>query len=250
MRTLSGFSLSTLFALALAGSACSSNNPATPQDAQTDTGAVTDASDVKVFVGPGTLRLTWTVHGMPPAMGCAVANGATVRIQPGFALPTEIPCTTGEFTIMSAMAGQYGIGADLLDSSGMTIYRYVAPVNVRSNETTDNNIAFDPPGSLAIRWTINGGTARSGCASVGGVDVRVKIDNVDQRQVTQCATGRVVFSNLQPTSHRLEVTLTKEADRPGFVTNLRTVNGEATVPSAASVDFDVDFMAPELPRDQ
>lgn len=246
MRTLSRFSLSTLFALA----ACSSNSPAPPQDAQTDTGAVTDASDVKVFVGPGTLHLTWTVHGMPPAMGCAVANGMTVRIQPGFALPTEIPCTTGEFTLPGAMAGQYGIGADLLGADGMPIYRYVAPVNVRSNQTTDNNIAFDPPGSLAIRWTINGGAARAGCASVGGVDVRVKINNIDQRQVTQCTAGRAVFSNLQPTSHRLEVTLTRQADRPGFVTNLRTVNGEATVASGASVDFDVDFMAPELPRDE
>jgi hypothetical protein len=249
MRTLSSLSLSPLFALALAGSACSSNPPTSPAPI-TDAG--TDAEDVNVdaYVGPGTLHLTWTVHGMPPAMGCAVANGTTVRIQPGFALPTEIPCTTGEFTLPGAMAGQYGIGADLLDSSGMPIYRYVAPVNVRSNETTDNNIAFDPPGSLAIRWTINGGTARSACASVGGIDVRVKIDNIDQGRATQCTAGRAVFANLQPTSHRLEITLTKEADRPGFVTNLRTVNGEATVASGASVDFDVDFMAPELPRDQ
>ena len=94
---LSSRFMHSFFVLTLAAIGCSSNN-ATP-DAATKVDAEVDVLDEpKDLAGQGSVHVTWTVNGMPPAQGCAMMNAETVNLQVFIGMPVDVPCTEGSYT--------------------------------------------------------------------------------------------------------------------------------------------------------
>ena len=92
-------------------------------DAGTDTGGI--------YEGPGTLALTWTVNGQPPATGCSTGS---VVVEFGIGPLVTVDCTTGSYTTMT-FASTYGFTASLVvgGSTRGTVHQTVA---IRSGAVT------------------------------------------------------------------------------------------------------------------
>lgn len=236
-----------LFCAAL--TACSSSSPSTgPTDAEVDAGdqdiVVVDES----LTGYGTVVVTWTVNGMPPATGCAAAGAENVRLQVFFGRPETVPCTQGRYEARMVSASALNVSADLLRADGTPIYQYNIEANVRGNQTTDVVVPFEPPGNLRVRWTVNGMPASTECANVGGVDVRFQGRRlIAPARPPACRNGTYTFQNLQPGDWTVEGTLTVLAS-PTTVRGVSTQMGTATVPSGGTGEIEMAFEAPQ--RDQ
>lgn len=188
-----------LFALAVTIAACSSNNNMiTVADA-----AIEVAEDVPkdVFVGRGNVVFRWTVLGMPPEMGCAAAGAASVRFPAnGFQLPADVtvPCTQGEYRIDDTFTGMIGITPELVDAGGNVIRRYTVETMVVAGQTTMADVRFEPPGSLRVRWTVNGASPLMACGDVNAMFVRFSVQRTPRTVDSACPSGpSVTFSNLQ-----------------------------------------------------
>ena len=224
-------------ALCLGGAGCSSRNNTGDGDAgPADSGDA--GSDAAVFIGPGDLHLTWTVNGMPAATACAAAGAATVEIQLSFGGTMQVPCTAGEFSQTGVLAGQYSIGTNLLRADGTAIYRYTVETTVQSGVTDEASVDFSPPGSLSVRWTVNGSPAASTCATTTAYGVQVQVRTRPNMTVT-CGAGRVTYTNVQAGHFA--------AHGIAFTQDSHTVNeqdGEGDVPSGATGVITLDFSAP------
>lgn len=222
---------------------CSTPPPPVPVEAGVDA-----EPDVKpdVFVGTGNLVLTWTVRGMPPAMGCAAAGAASVRFPANFVQfpqDTVVPCTQGEVRINDTGASLAAITGELLDAGGTTIHTYVAEATVMAGETTTVPLRFEAPGSLRVRWTINGESASANCAAVTGYGVSLDARPVDPRPSSmrgayQCRAGAYTFSNFQVGAARISARLFS------MERNLASAMGEAEVTSGATTTLELNFDAP------
>lgn len=244
MRLHKVAALSVLFV-----SACSSSPTSTPMD---DAGAAADVQDIvmvdETLSGFGNVVVTWTVNGMPPAMGCAAAGAQSVRLQVFFGRPETVPCTQGRFEARMVSASVLNVGADLLRADGSVIYQYNIESTVRGNQTTEVNVPFEPPGSLRVTWTVNGLPPSQECANVGGYDVRLQGRRlVAPMRPPTCRAGVYTFSNVQPGDWEVEGTLTVLAS-PTTVRGVSTQRGSASVPSGGAGEVELAFEAPQ--RDQ
>lgn len=243
-----------LSALCLAGAlGCSSNSPTVPPEAGVvDAGE--DAGDVPLFVGPGDLTVTWTINGNPPETECAVAGAAFVDIQATFGAATRVPCTQGMFSKLMLPANRLNVGAKLLRADGTSIYEYVIPTTIVTGITNRASINFEPPGTLRVRWTVNGNAPSSECATTTATHVIVRAEGLDGFQAT-CATGRVSFTRLpgapltglQP--GRYAVTGEIVSGTGSNRRSIQTLRGEGEVPSGAIGEVVLPFEAPPLPVD-
>lgn len=241
--------------LFLAGAFGCSSNATTPTVEAGVPDAGEDAGDVPLFVGPGNLNVTWTINGNPPATECAVVGAAFVDIQATFGTAMRLPCTQGSFSKMMLAANRLNIGARLLRADGSPIYEYVIPTTIISDETTNASINFEPPGSLSVRWTVNGNPASSECATTTATRVVVRVQGLDGFQ-TACSTGRVNFTRLpgatltgiQP--GRYSVTGEIVSVNGGSSRVIQTLMAEGDVPSGAAGVVVLPFEAPLRPVDE
>jgi len=232
------------FALLAICLGCSSNNTP-PPDAEAGVDAEPDVKP-DVFAGRGTLVLTWTVRGMPPAVGCAAAGAASVRIPAdGFLFNQDInvPCTQGEYRLEEAMPTLAGINADLVDGAGTVIHSYTGEASLMAGETATVPLRFEAPGSLRVRWTINGGSASANCEAVTGYGVSLDARPVDPRRSDQrggygCRVGTYTFSNFQVGAARISGRLFS------MERNLASAMGEAEITSGATTTLELNFEAP------
>ncbi len=247
-------------ALCLAGGlGCSSSGPGiTPVDAGVDAG--TDAGDIPLFVGPGSLNLTWTINGMSPAKACAAAGAQSVEFQLSFGGSMTFPCTQGSFMEPSVPAGNYNIGANLLRANGTAIYRYAVEAGVTSDTTTNATIDFSPPGRLAVRWTVNGEAARTTCATTTASVVQTEVRLLGSRQAN-CTSGVITFNaptrgtgipapemeGVQPGRYAVVGRVIRVMNGSGTV--IQTLNAEAEVPSGDVGEVTLPFEAPPAPVD-
>lgn len=228
--------------LAVLLAACSSNNTITVADA-----AVEVAEDVPkdTFIGTGNVVFRWTVLGMPPDMGCAAAGATSVRFPANFLqFPQEVtvPCTQGEYRLDNTIAGMIGITPELIDGSGNVIRRYTVETVVMAGQTSMADVRFEPPGSLRVRWTVNGASPTMACGDINAMGVRFSVQRASRTMDSVCPSGpSVTFSNLQvgPT----QVTGTIYFNRPDGGQAHDPVQGTATteVPSGDQGAVTVDF---------
>ncbi len=197
---------SLVVALALLAAAGCGGAAASPTNSGgTDAGGPADVPG-DTFVGPGSAMITWTVNGQPPATGCAAANAVNVQIQVLFGNPVTVPCTAGQYLAADLPAGTYNVAGDLQDGSGQTIFQYTAPTVVPSGATADAVLAFGPPGSLSVLWTIGGAPATAArCMSAGVLGMQVQLGlgnpimvNVSGPDGWACAAGGHRFTSVQP----------------------------------------------------
>lgn len=238
------------FVLCAALAACSSSNTGGggPIDAGDDGGDQDIVVVDETLTGYGTVIVSWTVNGMPPATGCAAAGAANVRLQVFFGRPETVPCTQGRYEARMVSASALNVSADLLRADGSSIYQYNIEANVRGNQTTEVTVPFEPPGNLRVTWTVNGLPASTECANVGGVDVRFQGRRlVAPARPPTCRAGVYTFQNLQPGEWTVEGTLTVLAS-PTTVRGVNTQSGTATVPSGGAGEIELGFEAPQ--RDQ
>ncbi len=218
---------------------CSSNPPpggTAPVDAGVDA-----EDDVKLFLGPGDVTITWTVNGGAPAQGCSAARGVNVELtSPDFNMTTlRIPCATGRHEFRQVMASDAQITARLLAADGTRIYDYVLPVQIRSGRQTTHNIDFSPPGRARVRWTINTTPASEGCTSV--IADFVQAQRVG-RVISQgaCSAGALVLTGtFQPGPLTVNLLLGNSAERRALDSRMVTVE----VPSGGTGEAMVDFQA-------
>lgn len=228
-RVLSVVSL----ALALGCSASSSPPPAE---------AGVDAEpDVKgdVFVGTGNLVLAWTVRGMPPATGCAAAGATSVRFPANFVQFTQdttVPCTQGEVRLNDTMASLAAITAELVDGSGAVIHTFIAEANVAAGQTTTVPVRFEAPGSLRVRWTLNGEAPATMCEAGMVMGASFEVRPVRSTRGAGCASPSVAFTGLQVGTARVVGTLVSNDRRA-----IGTAMGEAEVVSGATAEVTLDF---------
>lgn len=245
MRRLSS-ALCLLSGLVVAS--CSSSSPPPPTDAS----VAADLQDIAVvdesLTGFGSVVVTWTVNGMPPATGCAAAGAQNVRLQVFFGRPETVPCTQGRFEAQNVSASTLNIGADLLRADGTAIYQYNLETTVRGGQTANVNVPFEPPGSLRVSWTVNGLPASQECANVGGFDVRLQGRRLTApTRPPTCRAGVYTFQNIQPGDWSVEGTLTVLATST-TVRGINTQMGSASVPSGGAGEIELAFEAPQ--RDQ
>ena len=228
------------FALLALSLGCSANNTP-PPDAAVAAEASVDVEKAEVFNGRGTLVYTWTVRGMPPATGCAAAGATSVRFAADgflFSQKTVVPCTQGELRINEAMLVQGGITADLIDASGTVIHTYLAETNVTANETTTVPVRFEAPGSLRVRWTLNGGSPGPMCAGAMVMGVSFESRPVRTTRSAGCASPSAVFTNLQVGAARVVGTLISSERRA-----IGTAMADAEIVSGATTEVTLDFEA-------
>lgn len=248
-------------ALCLLGAlGCSSSAP--PSDAAVDAGvdAGTDAGDIPLFVGPGSLNVTWTVNGMSPAEACAAAGADRVELQLSFGGSMSFPCTQGSFMEPSVPAGNYNIGANLLRANGTAIYRYAVEASVTSGSTTNAPVDFSAPGRLSVRWTVNGETARPTCPTTTASVVQVEVRLLGSRQAN-CTSGVITFNaptrgtgipapemeGVQPGRYAVSGRIFRVMNGNGTV--IQTLTAEAEVPSGDIGEVTLPFEAPPAPVD-
>lgn len=248
-------------ALCLMGAlGCSSAAPGvTPMEAGVDAGA--DAGDdIPLFVGPGSLNVTWTINGMSAAKACAAAGADRVELQLSFGGSMSFPCAQGSFMEPSVPAGNYNIGANLLRADGTAIYRYAVEASVTSNNTTNATVDFSPPGRLTVRWTINGEAPATTCATTTASVVQAEVRLLGSRQAS-CSSGRVTFTaptrgtgipapemeGVQPGRYAVVGRVIRVVNGSGTV--IQTLNAEAEVPSGDIGEVTLPFEAPPLPVD-
>lgn len=243
-----------LSALGLAGVlGCSSNGPSGPSDAGVlDAGE--DAGDVPLFIGPGNLNVTWTINGNPPATECAVVGAAFVDIQATFGAATRLPCTQGMVSKMMLPANRLNVGARLLRADGSAIYEYVIPTTIVSDQTTNASINFEPPGTLRVRWTVNGNAPAGECPTTTATRVIIRLEGFDALAAT-CSTGRISYTRvpgarltgLQP-GHYVATGEIQSGGGSNYRT-IQTLMGEGDVPSGGMGEIVLAFEAPPLPVD-
>lgn len=240
--------LSFVLCAALAACSASNNGGGAPIDAGVDAGEQDIVVVDETLTGYGTVVVTWTVNGMPPATGCAAAGAESVRLQVFFGRPETVPCTQGRYEAQMVSASALNVSADLLRADGTAIYQYNMEANVRGNQTTDVVVPFEPPGNLRVNWTVNGLPPSTECAAVGGVDVRFQGRRLmAPARPPSCGSGAYVFRNLQPGEWTVEGTLTVLAS-PTTVRGVNSQSGTATVPSGGTGEIELGFEAPQ--RDQ
>jgi hypothetical protein len=257
--------LKALFtALCLAGAlGCSSDPP--PADAGTDAGVadngVTD--DIVVFSGRGNLSVNWTVDGMPAAVGCAAVGAAFVDVQATFGNPVRVPCAQGTFAATDLDVGPVGVGTTLLRADGTAIYCYTVNVMVERDRTVEGSVDFVRPGTLSVRWTVNGNAPRPECSTTTATLVQVEVRG-QTAQATSCAGGVLTFTGrtapnatcrpmnqgIQP--GRYEVTGSIYSGTSSNPRLIQRVMAEAEVPSgsAGAGEVVLDFTAPPRPVDE
>lgn len=236
-------------ALGLAGALGCSSNASTPQVEAGVVDAGDDAGDVPLFVGPGNLNVTWTINGNPPATECAVVGAAFVDIQATFGAATRLPCTQGMFAKAMLPANRLNVGARLLRADGSPIYEYVIPTTIVTDQTTNATINFEPPGTLRVRWTVNGNPASSECAATTAARVVVRAEGLDGFQAA-CSAGRVTFTRvpgatltgIQP--GRYSVTGEIMSVMGSTTRVIQRLTAEADVPSGAAGEVVLPFEAP------
>lgn len=216
---------------------CSSPPQQVPVEAGVDA-----APDVKpdVFVGTGNLVLAWTVRGMPPATGCAAAGATSVRFPANFIQfmqDTTVPCTQGEMRLNDTLASLAAITAELIDANGTVIHNYVAEATVMAGQTAMVPVRFEPPGSLRVRWTLNGQSPGPMCEAAMLMGVSVEVRPVRTNMGIGCAGPSTVFRNLQVGSARVVGTLVNRAGR-----QVAMATGEADIVSATVAELTLDFM--------
>ncbi len=247
-------------ALCLLGAlGCSTAAPGiTPVDAGVDAG--TDAGDIPLFVGPGSLNVTWTINGMSPAAACAAVGADRVELQLSFGGSMTFPCTKGSFMEPSVPAGNYNIGANLLRANGTAIYRYAVEASVTSDTTTNAVVDFSPPGRLSVRWTVNGEVARPTCPTTTASVVQVDVRLLGSRQAN-CTSGVITFNGptrgtgipapemegVQPGRYAVVGRIYRVMNGNGTV--LQTLNAEAEVTAGEVGEVTLPFEAPPLPVD-
>lgn len=216
-----------------------SNAPSTPA---TDAGEDVEKRDVPVFVGPGSLTVTWTINGMPPtAERCAEVMATTVEMSsPDFsAQRSDYPCTQGMVNFPMANSGQYGLTTILKGAAG-SVYAYELPVTVESGGTATANIDFSPPGRARIRWTINGERPSAElCTSVSGTVVGISIGSRLMNLGANCQAGTFLSNTLQPGEYNVRAQLINQPAR--MLLNEQTAR--VTVPAATTGEVTVDFTA-------
>jgi hypothetical protein len=226
------------FALLALSLGCSSNNNTGTPEAGVDA-----APDVEkdVFIGTGNLVLAWTVRGMPPATGCAAAGATSVRFPANFVQFTQdtvVPCTQGEMRIPDTMASLAAITAELIDGSGTVIHSYLAEANVMANKTTTVPVRFEAPGSLRVRWTLNGGAPAPMCEGAMVMGVSFESRPVRTTRSAGCASPSAVFTNLQVGAARVVGTLISSERRA-----IGTAMADAEIVSGATTEVTLDFEA-------
>jgi hypothetical protein len=209
---------------------------------------------VPVFVGTGNLSVSWTINGNPPATECVVANAAFVEIQASFGAATRLPCVQGTFSKMMLGANRLNVGARLLRADGSPIYEYVIPTTIVADQNNVAAINFEPPGSLRVRWTVNGLSPAAECPNTTANTVVIRAEGLDGFQAP-CMAGRITFTRVP--SARLtgiqpgHYAVTGEI-RSGSGSNSRTIQmlmGEGDVPSGGVGEIVLGFAAPPLPVD-
>jgi len=243
-----------LSALGLAGVlGCSSSGPSAPTDAGVpDTGE--DAGDVPLFIGPGNLNVTWTINGNPPATECAVVGAAFVEIQASFGTAMRLPCTQGMVSKMMLPANRLNVGARLLRADGSPIYEYVIPTTILSDQTVNATINFEPPGTLRVRWTVNGNSPATECGTTVANRVVVRVEGLDGYQAA-CSAGRLSFTRvpgamlagLQPGRYAVTGQIINVMGSNSRV--LQTLMAEGEVPSGGVGEVVLPFEAAPLPVD-
>jgi hypothetical protein len=226
------------FALLALTLGCSANNTPAPVEAGVD--AEPDV-EKDVFIGTGNLVLAWTVRGMPPATGCAAAGAASVRFPANFVQFTQdtvVPCTQGEVRINDTMASLAAITGELIDSSGAVIHTYIAEANVMANQTTMVPVRFEAPGSLRVRWTLNGGSPGPMCAGAMVMGVSFESRPVRTTLGSGCGSPTALFSNLQVGQARVVGTLISSERRA-----IGTAMGDVEITSGATTNLTLDFEA-------
>ncbi len=159
-----------------------------------------------MYVGPGSVLVTWTINGMPPAAGCAAVGASSVQLQVLFGNPETVPCTDGMAMESNLPAGTYNITGALLDATGTVLMRYTSPTTVQSGQMVDTVLAFGPSGALEVHWTLGGMTATTDVCSasmVAGVQLDVGIGNPITVNVAgpdnwTCSAGSHTYAGLQP----------------------------------------------------
>jgi len=229
---------SLAFALLALTLGCSANNTPTPVEAGVDA-----APDVEkdVFIGTGNLVLAWTVRGMPPATGCAAAGAASVRFPANFVQFTQdtvVPCTQGEMRIPDTMASLAAITAELIDASGTVIHSYLAEASVMAGQTTTVPVRFEAPGSLRVRWTLNGGAPGPMCEGAMVMGVNFESRPVRTTMGAGCASPSATFRNLQVGAARVVGTLISSERR-----GIGMAMGDAEITSGATTEITLDFEA-------
>lgn len=227
--------LSMVFVFALVFG-CSSNTPTAPTEAGVD--AAPDANP-DVFIGTGNLVLTWTVRGMPPATGCAAAGGTSVRFPANFiqfTQDTTVPCTQGEIRLDNTLASLAAITAELLDGNGSTIHTYVAEANVMANQTTTVPVRFETPGTLRVRWTLNGEAPGPACMDAMVMGVSFEVRPVRTTGGAGCASPVATFRNVQVGQARVVGTLVSSDRRA-----IGMAMGEVEINSGAVSELTLDF---------
>jgi len=225
--------------LLLAAAGCSSDPPANTGN---DAGMTPDAGDVPLFLGPGSLNVTWTVNGMSAAAGCAAAGAATVEMStPDFSADRlSFPCAEGMHNFGTANAGAYSLSAVLKRSDGSTLYDYVLPVTITTDVTTNASIDFSPPGRARFRWTLNGEAASAAlCTSASADVVGVRIGN---RPNTGASCGAGTFLSPQLQAGMYPVTLQLINNGARRVIHERSVMVE--ILAGETGETTVDFNAP------
>lgn len=229
-----------------------------PADAGSDAGA--DVEDIPVFIGPGTLNVTWTINGMPAAEACAAAGAERVELQLSFGGSMTFPCTQGSFMESSVPAGNYNVGANLLRADGTAIYRYAVETTVTSGGTTNAPVDFSPPGRLVVRWTVNGEAAAPTCATTTASVVQVEVRLLGSRQAN-CRTGSATYNapargtgvpaplmdGVQPGRYAVTGRILRVMNNMGSV--IQTQMAEAEVPSGDVGEVVLPFEAPPAPVD-
>ncbi len=237
VRRVSALCLSLLTAVASTG--CSSDPAPQPvADAAVDT--MPEPEDV--FIGTGSLVLTWTVNGMPAAQGCAAAGGVSVRFPANFVQfmqDTTVPCTQGEYRIPDTAATLAAVTAELLDASNNPIYTFVTETTVRARQTTNAAIRFEPPGRLQIRWTINGMAPSAECGLVNARATQFRVQRASP-MARNCTAGTMTLGNVQvgPVGLTGELVFNTGDRRPWVL-----VKSTAEVNSNELTIVDVDFAA-------
>ncbi len=239
-RSFSGSAVAAAMCFLLLGAAGCSSDP--PANTGTDAGGTPDAGDVPLFLGPGTLNVTWTVHGMSAAEGCAAAGAATVEMStPDFSADRlSFPCAQGMHSFGTANAGAYSLSAVLKRSDGSSIYDYVLPATVTTDVTTNASIDFSPPGRARLRWTLNGEAAgRDLCTSASADVVGVRIGNRPNTGAN-CSAGSYLSPQLQAGMYPVTLQLINNTARR--VINEQSIMVE--VVSGETGETTVDFTAP------
>ncbi len=149
--------------------------------------------------GTSSLTVTWTVAGSAAATACASANATSIQINlynsaNALVQSPLLSCVTGTDTIANLPADTYSLTAQLLDSTGAaaTTAASTSGIIVSSGANTTQDVDFPSSsfetgtpgtgtgtGSIAVSWTVDGGTATASCGNHNAASIEIQLYQTD-----------------------------------------------------------------------